>query len=48
MSSEKKPKEITVSELIALINNKEGDFVISIEFGEEADENEKTSERIQA
>ena len=48
MSSEKKPKELTVSELITLINDKEGDFVISIGFGEEADENEKTSERIQA
>lgn len=48
MSSEKKPKELTVSELITLINEAEGDFLISIELGGEVCEDEQTSERIQA
>ena len=29
-------QELTMEELIALINSKKGDFVISVEFGEEA------------
>ena len=48
MSLDKKPEEISVTKLIALINETQGDFLISIELGEEADENEKASERIQA
>ena len=30
-------QELTVEELIALINSQKGDFIIRIEFGEEAD-----------
>ena len=30
-------QELTVEELIALINCQKGDFIIRIEFGEEAD-----------
>ena len=30
-------QELTVEELIALVNSQKGDFIIRIEFGEEAD-----------
>lgn len=46
MEQEDKETAITVQELIALINNRDGDFLISIELGEEADTDAK-EERIQ-
>lgn len=46
MEQEDKETAITVQELIALINNSDGDFLISIELGEEADTDAK-DERIQ-
>lgn len=46
MKQEHKETAITVQELIALINNSDGDFLISIELGEEADTDAK-EERIQ-
>lgn len=46
MEQEDKETAITVQELIALINNSDGDFLISIELGEEADTDAK-EERIQ-
>ena len=30
-------QELTVEELIALVNSQKGDFIISVKFGEEAD-----------
>lgn len=30
-------QEITMKELIALMNDKDGDFIIHVKFGEEAD-----------
>ena len=39
-------QELTVEELIALVNNQEGDFIIRIEFGEEADSCDR-EERLQ-
>ena len=41
MEQEHKESAITVQELIALINNSDGDFLISIELGEEADTDAK-------
>ena len=46
MEQEDKETAITVQELIALINNSDGDFLISIELGEGADTDAK-EERIQ-
>lgn len=46
MKQEDKETAITVQELIALINNSDEDFLISIELGEEADTDAK-EERIQ-
>lgn len=34
-------QELTMEELIALINNQKGDFIIRIEFGEENDKDGK-------
>ena len=39
-------QELTVEELIALINSQKGDFIIRIEFGEEADSCDR-EERLQ-
>ena len=39
-------QELTMEEFIALINGQEGDFVIGIEFGEEAGSDAK-EERLQ-
>lgn len=41
MKQEDKETAITVQELIALINNSDGDFLISIDLGEEADTDAK-------
>ena len=46
MKQEHKETAITVQELIALINNSVGEFLISINLGEEADRDAK-EERIQ-
>lgn len=35
-------QDMTMKELIALINNQDGDFIIHVEFGEEADADGKT------
>ena len=39
-------QELTMEELIALINSQEGDFIISVKFGEEADSCDR-EERLQ-
>lgn len=39
MEQEHKETELTIQELIALINNTKGEFLISIQLGEEADIN---------
>lgn len=39
-------QELTVEELIALINSQKGDFIIRIEFGEKADSCDR-EERLQ-
>lgn len=39
-------QELTVEELIALINSQKGDFIIRIEFGEEEDSCDR-EERLQ-
>lgn len=39
-------QELTVEELIALINSQKGDFIIRIEFGEEVDSCDR-EERLQ-
>ena len=39
-------QELTVEELIALINSQKGDFIIRIEFGEEGDSCDR-EERLQ-
>ena len=39
-------QELTVEELIALVNSQKGDFIIRIEFGEEADSCDR-EERLQ-
>ena len=39
-------QELTVEELIALVNSQIGDFIIRIEFGEEADSCDR-EERLQ-
>lgn len=39
MEQENKDKSLTMQELMALINNTEGDFFISIPLGEEAETN---------
>lgn len=39
-------QELTVEELIALVNSQKGDFFIRIEFGEEADSCDR-EERLQ-
>lgn len=39
MEQENIEKVLTMKELIALINNTKGDFLISIQLGEEADTN---------
>lgn len=39
MEQENIEKVLTMKELIALINNTNGDFLISIQLGEEADTN---------
>ena len=39
-------QELTVEELIALINSQKGDFITRIEFGEEADSCDR-EERLQ-
>lgn len=39
MEQEHKKKALTMQELVALINSTEGDFLISIPLGEEADTN---------
>ena len=41
MGQERKEIELTIQELIALINNTEEDFLISIPLDEEADTNAK-------
>lgn len=46
MEQEHKEMELTMQELIALINNTDGEFLISINLGEEADSDAK-EERIQ-
>lgn len=46
MEQEHKEMELTMPELIALINNSVGEFLISINLGEEADRDAK-EERIQ-
>ncbi len=38
-------QELTVEELIALINSQKGDFIIRIEFGEEADSCDREERR---
>ncbi|MCQ4756923.1 MAG: hypothetical protein PHD56_06630 [Anaerostipes sp.] len=37
-------QEITMQELIALMNDQKGDFIIHVEFGEEADADGKNAE----
>ena len=39
-------QELTIEELIALVNSQTGDFIIRIEFGEEADSCDR-EERLQ-
>lgn len=39
-------QELTVEELIALVNSQKGDFIIRIEFGEEVDSCDR-EERLQ-
>ncbi len=37
-------QEITIKELIALMNDKDGDFIIHVKLGEEADADERIAE----
>ena len=47
MEQDKTQMELTIEELIALINAKKGDFMVKVELGEEADENAE-EESVQA
>lgn len=37
-------QEITMKELIALMNDRDGEFIIHVKFGEEADADERIAE----
>lgn len=37
-------QEITMQELIALMNDQKGEFIVHVEFGEEADADERYAE----
>lgn len=44
MEQTKTQMELTIEELVALINSKEEDFLITVQLGEEAEDGKKSKE----